>query len=525
MLSLRSYQQEAVTKILACTDKTILVNASVGSGKSLILSTVLLDAANRGIHCLCSTLHSTINEQNSRTYRAQGGKCSIYCAGLHSKSFDEKVVFASVHSICQSLRDELPISQIQFGLIVIDECHNIGSEGMYIRILNHYGARTLIGLTGTPYRGKSSIIGPNELFKQSLVNIPMPWLIEQGYLVKPVFNPTRQSLDFSRCKVQANGRFNPTELQSCADERLTGQIMRELIQLPHSGVFIFCVSIKHCEEAMRSLPPNESAMITGQTPHTMRAEIIAKAKAGIIRYLVNVNVLTVGIDVPNFDHCAWLRPTESLTLFTQGIGRVLRLSPGKSRAVVLDYAQNLDRHGDIDDPIINEAIQPKPNDPDYIIPCFTCGTCNSIFARRCIGNLGNQRCDYFFDFKPCPRCETQNDTSARYCRHCQAELVDPNTKLRLLPNQTIVTVERIQYHISSTAFSIYYNGNILESYNLVSQRALNVFYGSFVKKYVRKPSSYYMHLRNTEVLKKMVTDIMEPKILVLENGKIKRKIL
>ena len=64
----------------------------------------------------------------------------------------------------------------------------------------------------------------------------------------------------------------------------------------------------------------------------------------------------VGVDVPYFDVCAWLRPTESLILFIQGIGRVLRLHPSKQNALILDYAGNVERHGHIDDAIINAAL-------------------------------------------------------------------------------------------------------------------------------------------------------------------------
>ncbi len=416
---------------------------------------------------------------------------------------------------------------------------------MYMRIINHYGAMAqseqymyrIIGLTGTPYRGKSiSIVGPNELFKKEICSISTPFLIEQGFLVKPHFGLIADEFDFSKVKVNQAGKFNHTELQEVVDQnhRLTSKIMREVVEVVRSGrngAFIFASTIKHCYECLAALPEGESAIIIGSTPHKERERIIYDARMGRIKFLVNVNVLTVGIDIPNYDICVWARPTESLILYTQGIGRVLRLSSGKSNAIILDYAQNLDRHGDLDDSIINAALQPRtPDDPDYCIPCYTCNTNNSIYSRRCIGLIpGLGRCEYYFQFKPCHSCETQNDTTARYCRSCQSELIDPNSKLRLLQNQIITTIQSIHYEITPQLFSLRYEtdkGHITESYNLTSQRALNIFYANFVRKQVDKPSSYYMHLTDPEKLRMMLRYTKMPVILVVEipDMRIKTKI-
>lgn len=541
MLTLRPYQQTVVDDLISSIKSNathpILVNASVGSGKSLIISELLLWLQRNGFTALCLTLNSSLIQQNANTYKLQQGKCGIYCAGLNSKETEQLIIFASPHSICQDIRHKGKISGKPFNVIVIDEVHNVSPhdpDSMYMRIINHYGLMAqseqymyrIIGLTGTPYRGKSvSIVGESELFKEQICSISTSFLIKEGFLVKPSFGLITEEFDFSKVKVNSFGKFNNQDLQDVVDrnKRLTSKIMREIVMVVSSGksgAFIFASTIKHCYECLASLPAHESAIIIGITPHLERERIIRDARGGKIKYLVNVNCLTVGIDVPNFDVCAWLRPTESLILYTQGIGRVLRLSPGKTSSVVLDYAQNLDRHGDVDDPIINEAIQPKESDdPDYCIPCYTCGTNNTIHARRCIGITPKGRCDYFFDFKPCHKCMAQNDTTSRYCRLCEAELIDPNSKLRLLSNQVIANVQQINYQITSQLFSLQYQtdyGLVTETYHLTSQRSLNIFYANFVRKQVDKPSSYYMHLRNPERLEVMLKYTKMPTKLLLE---------
>lgn len=562
---LRPYQELAVKTIkerLKSVTHPLLVTASVGAGKSLIIASILqwIEQSNSNYQVLCLTLNSTLIQQNSETYINQGGTCGIYCAGLNSKEVDYQIIFGSPHTIVSDLRDDGAISQKHFNMIVIDEAHNISpndKKTMFQRIINHYGrlAQTyghsyrVIGLTGTPYRDKGiSIVGPNQFFKEEICNISTSWLISQGYLTKPVFGLTdTQGYDFSNIRVNSMGKFSGNELAAIVDSnaRLTGTIMHELqkIMQTRAGAFIFASTRKHCEECAKSLPDGEWAIITGETPHEERKKILERAKQQAIRYLISVNCLNVGVDIPCYDVCAWLRPTESLVLYTQGIGRVLRLHPGKESALILDYAGNLERHGDIDDPIINEAIQPKEGQEDeYIIPCCGCGCLNKVMARRCIGNIErngtSSRCDNFFTWKECHSCQAQNDTTSRHCRLCEAELIDPNAKL----TSTAATAARETFTLKSAKYWVtdhygrpqFYcmyqttNGlNLYESFAIRDSRTKNIFYAVLVKVHVTKSSDYYPHLESIHHLRKMISDgvIRCPDALEcsIENGKYKIK--
>lgn len=524
--TLRPYQQEALTKLrqrLKQTTDPLLVNASVGAGKSLILSELLLGLERSGYRALCLTLNSTLIQQNADTYQLQGGNASIYCSGLKSKAFEECVIFASPHSICQGIKNKNRISQQPFKLIIVDECHNINphdNSSMYMRILNHYGLMAqqeqysfrVVGLTGTPYRGKAlSIIGPDQYFKEEVCNISSSWLIEQGYLVRPEFGIRQEAAyDFSQLRVNNMGKFNGAELAAIVDanERLTGQIMRELTEIMQArkGVFIFAATRKHCLECAKSLPDGELAIVTGETPHEERKEILQKGREGLLRFLISVGCLNVGVDIPLFDTVAWLRPTESLVLYTQGIGRVLRLHPGKFRALVLDYAGNLDRHGDIDDPIINEALKPnETNQQEYIIPCYTCGTLNTVHSRRCIGRMADARCPHYFEFKECYQCGTQNDITSRQCRECDCELIDPNAKLKLIEKQYAFKVKKAKYFITmmrdgssdcviNCHYTLEHDEYQVERYCLTNNKSKNIAYAKFFRVHVLNASEYYKDL-------------------------------
>lgn len=537
--TMRPYQQDALNKLkdrLRKTTSPLLVNASVGSGKSLLLSELLLTIERAGWRALCLTMNSTLIGQNAETYRIQGGNPGIYCAGLGEKNTTANVVFGSPHSVAQAIRNQDAIMSIPFNLIIVDECHNIdhnSHESMYMRILNWYGYQSqlnnhkyrVIGLTGTPYRGKGiSIVGPNEYFKEEVCSISTSWLIENGYLTKPYFGRTHvDSIDFSDCHVDSFGKFKHKDIEKALakDERLTGEIMRELVSViegGRTGAFIFASTKNHCHECARSLPDGQWAIITGDTPHDERRRIIDSAKEGGIKYLINVSCLVVGVDIPSFDVCAWLRPTESLVLYTQGIGRVLRLHPDKKTCVVLDYAGNLARHGDIDDPIINEALQPREGyeEEDKPFTCYTCSTPASISTRRCTGMVGGKRCEYYFQFKDCVSCCVPNDITARRCRSCNAELIDPNAKLtRHKPDTYSLTVTKAQYSIApqgNTSFPIvnakYWceDAMVYESHFTSSKKAQNIFYANFIQKHFQKPSEWYPRMSNLHLMKKMLSD-------------------
>ena len=154
-----------------------------------------------------------------------------------------------------------------------------------------------------------------------------------------------------------------------------------------------------------------------------------------------------------------MRPTESSVFYIQGVGRGVRMLEGKTHCLVSDYAGNLERLGDVDDPTIVDALKEKMGeDIDYEVPCPCCDTLNSVFARRCIGfkydweAKQNKRCDFYFNFKECPKCLCENDTTARNCRKCNAEMIDPNKKLDTLKSLRI-TAKPIEVPVISTSYT------------------------------------------------------------------------
>lgn len=159
---------------------------------------------------------------------------------------------------------------------------------------------------------------------------------------------------------------------------------------------------------------------------------------------MNVSVLTTGFDAPHVDLIAILRPTESVSLYQQIVGRGLRLAPGKTDCLILDYAGN---PHDLYSPEVGTPKGKSDNVPVQVF-CPACGFANTFwgkttadgtliehFGRRCQGWFEDdeghrEQCDFRFRFKNCPQCNAENDIAARRCRECDTVLVDPDDMLK-----------------------------------------------------------------------------------------------
>jgi DNA repair protein RadD len=563
---LRPYQQDAVRECwqaLVANDEPVLLMASVGAGKSLMLATILLRMEKLGKRALCLVNNAELVRNNCATFIEQGGTGSIYCAALGEKDDRAPVVFGTPKSILNGINKNDRISQIRFNIILVDEAHAINYSDhstVFMRILRHfkqeYSDMRVLGATGTNFRFKGTeIVGDNCLFKTQVGNITTDRLIKEKYLLSPDFKiDPGLVIDFSKVKIKSNGKFDPKDLALVVSQnaRLTELICKQLIHIMETqarfGVFIFATTRKHADEILSHLPATQSALILGDTPQHERTRILDAAREGRIKYLVNIAIISVGVDVPAFDTLAYLRPTESLVLLVQTLGRVLRLSPNtnKTEALVLDFAGNIERHSHWDDPILLKAVmQTLDEDKPRDIKCPACFTMNTQTARRCVGYTGNKRCDYYFEFKECsnPKCQSQNDISARHCKDCGTELIDPNKKLSM-PNEAQMLREfeviEAKYAISDSKTGFRVNsmykcrdkkGGIAvfyENYTPISQKAKNVFYGNFIKKHCDKPSQWYLHLDVREKMQEMLQSAHTPTHLMLsydnKGYRIKRKI-
>ena len=565
---MRPYQQFSVKecwRALKLNDDPVLLMASVGAGKSLMLANILLTIQKAQKRALCLVNNAELVRNNCATLIDEGGNASIYCAALGTKDAGAPIVFGTPQSVLNGINKNESIGKIKFNLIVVDEAHAINylnQRSCFMRILRHYKHEypdmRLLGATGTNFRFRgSAIVGHDCLFKTQVGNITTEQLINEGYLINPKFEVDKNLiLDFSKVKIKQNGQFDQKQLESVVEKsaRLTELICYQVIHIMETqkrrGVFFFATTKKHAEEIYSHLPKDQSAIILGDTPQHERTEILHKARQGAIRYLVNIAIISVGVDVPSYDTIAYLRPTESLVLLVQTMGRVLRLSPAtrKSEALVLDFAGNIERHRDWDNPVLQEAVKQTIDlDKPLVISCPECLQMNTETARRCVGRINKnssneERCNYYFEFKECI-CGSKNDIAARFCHQCSCELIDPNAKLSLTAVQSnliTVSVLEAKYGISGTQKGFRINcaykcqdekgqiGSVFEHYSPISDKSLRLFYGQFVKKHCQDAGKWYRHLGNRSKVEEMLQTVETPMSLLIakeqEGLRIKKKI-
>lgn len=462
MYTLRPYQQDSVKATIHYFRKhsdPAVLTLSTGAGKSLIIAELARIAKGR---VLVLAHVKELVEQNHQKYESYGLKASIFSAGLGRKESDLQVVFGSV----QSLVNGLAQFSEPFSLLVIDECHRVPEDenSSYQKVICHLRKRNpdlkILGLTATPYRlGLGWIYqyhtrgqvrtDEKRFFRDCIFDLPIRFLLEENYLTEAkIMDMAVLGYDFSHLKASSTGYFREADLNNVISKssRATPLIIKQVITMAKErlGVMIFASTVNHAQEIMGYLANESAALVIGDTPLADRERIIQEFKAQKIKFLVNVSVLTTGFDAPHVDLIAILRPTESISLYQQIVGRGLRLFAGKKDCLVMEFAGNC---YDLYQPEVGE---PRPDSDSEIvtIPCPACGFNNNFwgkldpagfvvehYGRQCQGYKENEEgerehCGYRFRAKFCPQCGADNDIAARHCHQCDTVLVDPDKKLR-----------------------------------------------------------------------------------------------
>ena len=489
-MTLRHYQLEAKRAAIEWLRQSIdpcCLDMATGAGKSHVIAAIAqeIHAISKGKHVLCLAPSKELVEQNAKKYRLTGNACSICSASAGEVCLAHPVVFGTPVSVLNRIEQ---VSD-KFCLIVIDECHRISPVFFNIieRMKQNNPKLRIVGLSATPYRmntgyiyemdpeGKVEEQAIDPFFKKCVYRVGADYLIELGYLTPPLIGKDNDEYyETIGMELDKKGQFLKTDIERVfqGKGRKTAKIVADIIghSQDRNGVLIFAATIAHAKEVMDSLPPELSRIVTGTTPQNERAQILADFDCGRFKYLVNVAVLTTGYDAPHIDLIALLRATESVSLLQQIIGRGLRLNDNKTDCLILDYAQNIERHcpdGDVFRPVV-KVIRAGEGDGLRAI-CPDCGYQNEFtarknedgfqvdengyfigplgrittiygempahYGRRCVNQIKRgwnyERCNYRWTFKVCEKCEAENDIAARYCSSCKTEIVDPNEKLRL----------------------------------------------------------------------------------------------
>jgi DNA repair protein RadD len=344
---LRPYQQEAVDATLRHfrrSDESAVIVLPTGAGKSLVIAE-LARLARRKI--LVLTHVKELVEQNHAKYQSYGLTGGIFSAGLKRKENLRQVTFASVQSVSANLdrfKDE-------YSLVIIDECHRVSDDenSQYQTIIDLLRQQNrslkVLGLTATPYRlGMGWIYRyhyrgfvrseHDKPFAHCIYELPLSYMIKRGYLTKPeLVDAAVAQYDFSVLSQNRFGEYAEKDVNQLLSkhQRVTRAIIEQVMELAveRKAVMIFAATVDHAKEITGYLPEQQTALITGATDLNERDSLVRYFKQRKLKYLVNVAVLTTGFDAPHVDFIAILRPTQSVSLYQQIVGRGLRLDEGK----------------------------------------------------------------------------------------------------------------------------------------------------------------------------------------------------
>lgn len=357
---LRDYQEDAVAEALRAflKGRPFIIQAATAAGKSLIISE-LCHRLDKPV--LILQPNKEILEQNYAKLQSYG----ITDIGLYSASVGKKDIakftFATIGSIHRK-----PKEFAHFEYAILDECHQLSPkkvDGMYMKFFREAGISKVCGLTATPFRLENKFfqdtytgsikmlnrITRNSFFKDIAYKVEMADLIERGFLTKPyyhTFDTDMGDLIFKHGRVE----YDAESMEQWSDKNLTNlsSIAAELDKR-HKRVLVFCTSLRQAARAVEMLQTLgiHAEGLDAKTPTKQRESLIERFQDGRLRWVVNVGTMTTGFDCPPLDAVVLMRPTMSVGLYIQMLGRCLRLDPADpdKKAHFYDFTGTVQKFG------------------------------------------------------------------------------------------------------------------------------------------------------------------------------------
>lgn len=400
-IALRDYQSDAVTAVraaFATGKRAPLLVLPTGGGKTTIFSYVTTAAAAKGrcVYLLCH--RAELVKQIAATLARFGCRHAVIAPGpvvrqcqveqfkTHGRVYVDqtsRVLVASVQTLVRRMGPGLP----EPDLIVVDEAHHLTMNSTWGRIVAAYPKAKLLPVTATPCRldGKGLGVGAGG-FADDLVMGPSPSaLIADGHLSRyRVFAPPN-AIDLSGVRTRA-GDYAKDQLAAAVDRpSITGDAVSHYKRLAAGKRAVaFCVSVAHAEhtavEFRQAGVPSE--FLDGTLDALERDKIIKRFEAGETLLLSSCDIVSEGFDLPAIEVAILLRPTQSLALYLQQVGRALRTFPGKTEAIILDHVGAVVTHGLPDDDrewslegVTRKSRADNDNEPPVVaVTCVKCFT-------------------------------------------------------------------------------------------------------------------------------------------------------
>jgi DNA repair protein RadD len=405
----RDYQERAIQETIARLPERPILVSPTGSGKTFMAVQIV---SRLGVRALVIAHRRELILQAAGALTRNGARVGVIMA-QQTPDPSAPVQVASIQTLAKR-----PLPRV--GLVIIDECHH-ARAACYERALTHYqeqGAHVM-GLTASPFRLDGKGLG--DIFGGIVVAAYPDELVDDGTLVEPVvYAPDVPNLAGVRIQ---HGEYNLKTLgETMGKPKLVGDIVETWQKRAHGRrTVVFAVNVEHSNQIVEAFKAAgvRAEHLDGATPRAQRDAILHRLKVGYTTVVSNCQVLTEGWDLPALEVAIIARPTASLCLHLQTIGRIMRCAPEKSGAIVLDHAGNHLRHGPVTQRLeysLEDAVAPKAAGTPNAAPSKRCPECYLVVnagARECGG------CGYVF------RTEVPESTAGELVEYSGAKARPP----------------------------------------------------------------------------------------------------
>ena len=420
-MKLREYQIEAVDRLRGAVIrgiKKIILALPTGAGKSHIAGQIIKNIVSKGNKVLWIVhrrgLVFQMRDVLKDFFDIDAG---IIMSGVESET-SKPVQLCTIQSYSRRLELDAPSWNrfyIHPNVVIVDECHRSISKS-YKSLLKLYSDKIIIGFTATPARADGR--GMGELYEEIIDIASIKDLTDQGYLC-PVryFVPARIDLDGVKIVM---GDYQIKELaEKTIKKKLIGDIVDNWLRCAQNRkTIVFCVNVKHsiaiCEEFNQRGIPAEH--LDAHSTDEERDAVFKRMEGGAITVICNVALYQEGLDVPSVSCIVMARPTKSMGLYRQCVGRGLRIEDGKDDCIVMDHGNVIEEHGLLEWPVTwtldgkkKAWSKPRRETVQKLVKCAACGL---VFMGR----------------NTCPDCGTKVKSFAQKIETIDAELEEIDAK-------------------------------------------------------------------------------------------------
>lgn len=341
-MQLRDYQQDAVNAVraaFAAGKKAPLLVLPTGGGKTIIFCYIAAQAAARNNKVIILVHREELLRQTVEKLHSQGLTPGV----IHPQftpNIMAKVQVASVQTLIKRMH-KFPFDP---SLIIIDEAHH-ATAGSWRKISEYYANARKLGVTATPCRTDGAGLGieAGGMFDELILGPDVQTLIDAGHLVQPVMYAPPRNIDLSGIRT-VMGDYDKKEVVNRIDKpKITGHAVEHYTKLcPGDPAIVFCASVDHAKHVAEEFrrAGYSAFSVDGAMDSDERKRILSGLGNGQVQVVTSCDLVSEGTDIPAVACAILLRPTQSMGLYLQQVGRALRPVPGKTKAIILDHVGN-----------------------------------------------------------------------------------------------------------------------------------------------------------------------------------------